>query len=57
MVCESEKNQSIYMKPKIGQLITVRGIVCRIAKIHPLGTLDVLEINGPRAFRLTGLSF
>jgi hypothetical protein len=44
-------------KPKIGQLITVRGISCRIVKIHPFGTLDAVEVNGSRSFRVTGLSF
>lgn len=44
-------------KPKIGQLITVRGISCRIVKIYPFGTLDVVEVNGSRSFRVTGLSF
>jgi len=44
------------MKPKLGQLIKVRGIICHIAKIHPFGTVDVLEVNGHRAFRVTGLS-
>jgi hypothetical protein len=58
-VPESKKiNQSINnMKPKLGQLIKVRGIICHIVKIHPFGTVDVLEVNGSRAFRVTGLSF
>jgi hypothetical protein len=43
------------MKPKINQIIIVRGIRCRIFKIHPLGTIDVCEIGGSRAFRLSGL--
>ena len=44
-------------KPYIGQILTVRGVVCRVFKIHPLGTIDVEEIDGPRAFRLSGLPF
>lgn len=43
--------------PHIGDLVTVRGVECRIFKIHPFGTIDVEEINGPRAWRLTGLCF
>ncbi len=45
------------MKPKIGQIIIVYGTQCRIFKIHPAGTIDVEQINGPRAYRLTGLYF
>jgi hypothetical protein len=51
------ENQMKNEKPKIGQLITVRGISCRIVKIHPFGTLDAVEVNGSRSFRVTGLSF
>lgn len=43
------------MKPQLGMIVMVRGLKCRIFKIHPLGTLDVEEINGLRAFRLSGL--
>jgi hypothetical protein len=43
------------MKPSLNQIIFVRGIRCRIFKIHPLGTIDVCEIGGNRAFRLSGL--
>jgi hypothetical protein len=45
------------MKPQIGQLITVRGVTCRIVKIHPLGTLDCVSLDGLRSYRVTGLSF
>jgi hypothetical protein len=45
-------------QPEIGQLITVRGLQCRITRIHPLGTLDVEATDGSgRCFRLSGLSF
>jgi hypothetical protein len=43
------------MKPSLNQIVFVRGIRCRIFKIHPFGTIDVCEINGSRAFRLSGL--
>ena len=39
----------------IGQLITVRGIECRIFKVHPFGTIDVVSLCGNYAWRLTGL--
>jgi hypothetical protein len=43
--------------PEIGQFVTVYGVKCVIVKVHPLGTIDVEEIDGPRAYRLSGLSF
>jgi hypothetical protein len=43
--------------PTIGQLITVRGTLCRIVKIRPFGTLDVVSVNSNLAFRVSGLSF
>lgn len=43
--------------PKIGQLITVRGIKCQITKIRPMGTIDVKSLCGQYAFRVSGLSF
>ena len=44
-------------KPIIGQLITVRNVLCRIVKIRPFGTLDVVSVSGNLAFRVSGLSF
>lgn len=43
--------------PVIGQLITVRGIACRIIKIRPFGTLDVVSLCGNHAWRVSGLVF
>jgi len=43
------------MKPKIGQRVRVHGVQCEIFDVHPCGTIDVEEIDGPRAWRLTGL--
>lgn len=43
--------------PAIGQTITVRGVACRIVKIHPFGTLDCVSLDGKHAFRVSGLSF
>jgi hypothetical protein len=42
-------------KAHIGMIVAVYGVKCRIFRIHPLGTIDVEEINGPRAWRLSGL--
>jgi hypothetical protein len=41
----------------IGQSVTVRGVECRITDIHPAGTIDVEEIDGPHAWRVSGLPF
>lgn len=43
-------------KPKVGQRMTVRGMLCTIIKVHPFGTVDVEAPNG-RNFRVTGLAF
>lgn len=32
-------------------------IACRIVAIHPLGTIDIEEIDGDRAWRVSGLTF
>ncbi len=44
--------------PKIGQHVTIRGVLCEIIKIRPLGAIDVaaVDINDSRAFRVSGLS-
>lgn len=39
----------------IGQLVTVRGIECRIFKVHPFGTIDVVSLCGNYAWRLSGM--
>ena len=44
--------------PKLGQLVTVRGIECRIIGIHAAGTIDVEATDGSeRCWRVTGLGF
>lgn len=43
--------------PKVGMLISVRGVDCRIVHIHSAGTLDVTSLDGSKSFRLTGLMF
>lgn len=42
-------------QPAIGDLVTVRGILCRIFAIHPLGTIDVEAVDGPQAYRVSGI--
>ena len=43
--------------PRVGQLVEVRGVKCRIFRVYPYGTIDCQEINGPRTYRLSGLGF
>jgi hypothetical protein len=44
-------------KPQIGMIVKVYGFECRIVKIHPFGTIDVVRLDGSRAYRLSGLAF
>lgn len=43
--------------PKLGDIVTVRGIKCRVFRIHPFGTMDVEALDGSVCFRVTGLNF
>lgn len=45
------------MKPQLGQLVTIRGIQCRIIAIHAAGTIDVEALDGSRCYRISGLQF
>lgn len=42
--------------PQCGQMINVRGVMCKIVKLRPLGTLDAQAPDG-RTFRVSGLPF
>lgn len=44
------------MKIRIGQEVIVRGIRCCVVAIHRAGTVDVEEIGGARAWRVSGLA-
>jgi hypothetical protein len=44
-------------RPNVGDLCTVRGLACKIVKVHPFGTIDVHAIEQNKAFRVTGLAF
>lgn len=47
-----------FTPPVIGQLVTVRGIECRIIAIRPMGTVDVEATDGTgRCWRVSGLPF
>ena len=43
--------------PRVGMLVTVRGVRCRIFRIHPFGTLDCVSLCGNYAWRVSGLDF
>ena len=38
-------------------LYKVRGVMCRIVKVHTAGTMDVVSLDGSRSYRITGLPF
>jgi hypothetical protein len=44
------------VKPlKVGDVVVVYGKRCRVFKVRPMGTVDVEEIGGRGAWRLSGL--
>jgi hypothetical protein len=43
--------------PQVGMTMKVRGVLCRIVKVLPAGTVEVVALNGGVAFRVSGLSF
>lgn len=44
--------------PTVGQLVTVRGVLCEIIAVHPLGTIDVQALDGTdRCWRVSGLAY
>jgi hypothetical protein len=45
------------MKPTIGAIVTVYGHKCRVFRIHPAGTVDVVSLCGEYAWRVSGLAF
>lgn len=53
----ASKSAPIGDRPAVGQTVTVRGLLCRIAKVHPAGTIDVHSIHTDHAFRVSGLPF
>lgn len=44
--------------PKVGDHMTVHGVLCRVFRVRPAGTLDVEALDGSgRCWRVTGLMF
>lgn len=44
-------------KPQVGHIVKVYGKDYRIVKVHPFGTIDVVALDGSKAFRMSGLAF
>lgn len=42
--------------PKVGDRMTVHGVLCRIFKVRATGTIEGLDGSG-RCWRVTGLMF
>lgn len=40
---------------RVGDVVVCHGKRCRVFKVRPLGTIDVEEIDGPGAWRISGL--
>ena len=43
--------------PRVGDRTTVHGLPVEIFKVHPGGTIDVVTLDGQRAWRVSGLGF
>ncbi len=41
--------------PHVGQTVAVCGVICRIIKVRPFGTIDVVSLDGSLAWRISGL--
>ncbi len=39
-----------------GALVTVYGVLCEVDRLLPAGTIEVSEVNEPRAWRVSGLA-
>lgn len=44
-------------KPTKGDTMNVYGRPCRVTKVWPFGTVDVVTLDGKKAWRVTGLPF
>lgn len=43
--------------PRVGMLVRVYGVQCEIVRVLPFGTIDVVSLDGSRAWRVSGLGF
>ena len=41
---------------KVGSLLMVYGVRCRVFKVRPFGTFDVVSLDGKRAWRVSGFA-
>ena len=44
-------------RPYVGQKCSVHGQECEIFAVHSMGTIDVVTLDGTKAWRVSGLSF
>jgi len=49
--------RTMIQRPRIGSIIVAGNTRCRVFRVHPLGTVDAITIDGARACRITGLAF
>lgn len=40
----------------VGDKMIVRGIKCIVFKVRPMGTVDVVSLDGKHAWRVSGLA-
>ena len=50
-------NKTKQRQPKIGDLVEMRGHVCRIVAIRASGTIDIESTDSHHAWRISGLAF
>lgn len=43
--------------PKIGEIVKVYNVDCKVTKVYPFGTMDVLSLDNKRVYRVTGLAW
>lgn len=43
--------------PEVGMIFKVYGQDCRITRVLPAGTIDVVTLDGSHNYRVTGLPF
>jgi hypothetical protein len=44
-------------RPKVGKIVILFGKRCRIFKVRPAGTIDVVALDDSGAWRISGLAF
>lgn len=55
-LADSRYGGGVVSAPKVGDAITVRGVECRVSKVLPFGTIDVVSLCGRYAWRVSGFT-